>query len=392
MSLSSKWREWKDRAQWHRQVMQDKWDAMPTSRRTFMVAALLAVTIATPIITASVVLRRDGRASRPPRRVVLYTSIDEDVYRPIVEAFTAKTDIEVRVVGDTEATKATGLVQRLLSEKSAPVGDVWWSGEPLSTMILAKGGVLRKHASVIEADFRPGGWPKHLRAPDGTWYGLALRSRVIAFNTNRLQRADVPTALRMLAEPKWSGKVGMARPQFGTTRLHMAALVASGGEDAFRDWLEAMERNGLRLYDGNSSVVRALSVGEIEIGLTDTDDVHAGVRNHWPVDMVFEKPDPSRGVVSGLKSPGALEIPCTVALVKGGPNPTEANRLVDYLIGAEAERMLAAGEAKHWPIRAALQREFSGQELPKASEVEWSALLDASDKAGAIVARVLGSK
>lgn len=392
MSLSSKWREWKDRAQWHRQVMQDKWETLPTSRRTLIIAALLAVTIATPVITASVVLRREGRASRPPRRVVLYTSIDEDVYRPIVEAFTAKTDIQVRVVGDTEATKATGLVQRLIAEKDAPVADVWWSGEPLSTMILAKNGVLRKYASVAEAEFRSSGWPEGLRAQDGTWYGLALRSRVIAYNTNRVQKGDVPTALRMLAEPKWAGKVGMARPQFGTTRLHMAALVASNGEEAFREWLENMERNGLRLYDGNSSVVRALSVGEIELGLTDTDDVHAGLRNHWPVDMVFEKPDASRASVSGLRSAGPIEIPCTVGLVKGGPNPTEANRLVDYLIGAEAERMLAVGDAKHWPIRPALQREFSGQELPKAAGIEWGALLDASDRAGAIVARVLGSK
>lgn len=392
MSLSSKWREWSDRAKWHRQVMQDRWDTLPTSRRSMIVAVLLGVTIATPIITASLVLRREGKASGSPRRVVLYTSIDEDIYRPILEAFTAKTDIQVRVVGDTEATKATGLVQRLIAEKDAPVADVWWSGEPLSTMILSKNAVLRKYASSIEGEFRPAGWPKGLRGSDGTWYGLALRARVIAFNTNRLKRDDAPTSLRALAEPRWRGKVGMARPQFGTTRLDMAALLAASGEQPFEAWLEALERNDLRLYDGNSSVVRALSTGEIEIGLTDTDDVHAGRRNAWPVDMVLIKPDPPRAPAVGLRSAGPILIPCTVALVKGGPNPTEATRLADYLIGVDAERALAAGPAKHWPIRPSLQREFSAQELPKGAELDWHAILDASDRAGAIVARVLGSK
>lgn len=392
MSLSSKWREWKDRAQWHRQVMQDKWEALPASRRTFLIAALLGVTIAMPIITASISLRREGKASGPPRRVVLYTSMDEDLYRPILEAFTAKTDIQVRVVGDTEATKATGLVQRLIAENDAPVADVWWAGEPLSTMILAKNGVLKKFVAKAEADFRPNGWPKGLRGTDGTWYGLALRSRAIAFNTNRLKKEDVPTSFRALAEPKWRGKVGMARPQFGTTRMQMAALLGANDEQAFRAWLEALVQNDLRLYDGNSSVVRALSVGEIEIGLTDTDDVYAGLRNRWPVDMVLPKADPAKSSVVGLKTPGPIVIPCTVAVVKSGPNSTEAIRLADYLVGADAERALAASEAKHWPVRPTLQREFSGQELPKGAEPDWQAVFEASEKAGEIVSSVLGSK
>lgn len=392
MSVSSRWREWKDRANWHRQVMQDKWETLPTSRRTFLVAVLVGLSIATPVITGAVVLRRHGRPSQPPRKVVLYTSVDEDVYRPVLEAFTAKTDIEVRVVGDTEATKTTGLVQRILAERSAPVCDVWWSGEPLSTMILARNGALKKYASGVEKDFAPKGWPKAMRAPDGTWYGDALRSRVVAFNTNRLRKEDVPTALRLLTDPKWKGKIGMARPQFGTTRLHMAALLAASDPDTFRAWLEAMARNDLRLYDGNSSVVRALGVGEIEIGLTDSDDVHAGVRNRWPVDMVFAKADAPKASVAGLRSIGPVMLPCTAALVKGGPNPSEATRLADYLIGVDTERALAASEAKHWPIRPALQREFAAQELPKFGELDWQAILDASDKAGEIVAQVLGSK
>ena len=98
---------------------------------------------------------------------------------------------------------------------------------------------------------------------------------MIAFNTNRVSRVNVPTKLRDLTDDKWRGKVGMARPQFGTTRTQIAALVALHGLAATREWLQAMQDNGIKLYDGNSGVVTALRNGEIEVGLTDTDDVWA---------------------------------------------------------------------------------------------------------------------
>ncbi|QKK07177.1 MAG: solute-binding protein [Planctomycetota bacterium] len=84
-----------------------------------------------------------------------------------------------------------------------------------------------------------------------------------------------PSRLRDLTGDRFRGRVGMARPRFGTTRGHMGALLATAGTAVFRAWLEAMAANGLRLYDGNSTVVRAVTEGELDVCLTDTDDVWA---------------------------------------------------------------------------------------------------------------------
>ena len=61
--------------------------------------------------------------------VVIYVSADETIARPILDAFEASTGVRVRPVFDTEATKTTGLVSRLLTERDRPRADLFWSSE-----------------------------------------------------------------------------------------------------------------------------------------------------------------------------------------------------------------------------------------------------------------------
>jgi iron(III) transport system substrate-binding protein len=285
------------------------------------------------------------------RTVVLYTSADEHLASEVVEAFEAQTGIRVRVLGDTEQTKTTGLVQRLLSEVDHPRADVWWSSEALGTVKLSRAGVLGPYEARAVID---GGWPEGLRGRGGDWYGFAQRARVIAYNTDRVSAQDVPRTLRALTGARWRGRVGMARPQFGTTRSHMAAIAAAHGEEALGRWLSAMKENGLRIYDGNSTAVAALARGEIDVCLTDTDDVWAAQRNGWPVDLVYEQVDGPGEPVEGLGSLGALVMPNTVALVAGGPHREEAGRLIEFLLSERVESLIALSDSHNVPVRASL--------------------------------------
>lgn len=323
------------------------------------------------------------------REVVLYTSADDYLVREVVSTYERKTGVRVRVQGDTEATKTTGLVLRLLAERARPRADVWWSSEPFGTIRLAREGVLEPYVSAsAEADLG-GAWPGTLRAKDGTWYGFASRGRVIVYNTNAVPREDVPRTLRDLLDPKWSGRVGMARPQFGTTRGHMSALVVMCGEEALRAWLEGMKANGARIYDGNAMVVQAIARGEIHVGLTDTDDVWVGQRNGWPVDLVYEALDDDEAS-AGLCSFGPLVMPNTVAKVRGGPHPRQAAALIDFLLSEEVERMLASSESRNAPVRPRVAAEFEAFAIPLLAEVDFHAVADAMDRAVAICEEVLG--
>lgn len=295
------------------------------------------------------------------RTLVLYSSADAEVIKPLVALFEREAHVKVKWVGDTEQTKTTGLVQRLIDEQDAPKADLWWSSEPFGTIRLARAGLLDAYTSKKAEESMSGGWPPHLRAVDGTWYGFAPRARVIVYNFDKVKKNDIPRNISSLIDPKFKGRVGMARPQFGTTGGHMAALALVYGDAALRDWLRSMVSNNIKLYDGNMAVVRAVSTGEILVGLTDTDDVWGGKRNRWPVDMVYEPNDLASSPLASFKGWGKVEslalgagplvLPNTVAIVKGSRNARDAQKFIDFILSEKVERLLVESESHNIPIR-----------------------------------------
>ncbi|MEM9167913.1 MAG: extracellular solute-binding protein [Planctomycetota bacterium] len=344
----------------------------------------------------------DQASDGPARQVVVYTSADDYLARAVFDAFELRSGIEVIDVGDTEATKTVGLYQRLLDEhtENRPAADVWWSSEPFYTVRLAEAGVLEPWtAREAESEFG-GAWPTMSRAADSTWYGFGRRARVIAYDTRKIEDADVPRTLRDLAEPAWEGRVGMARPLFGTTVGHMATLVHLWGPGPTHSWLSAMEANGLRLYDSNSAVVRAIADGEIELGLTDTDDVWVAQERGWPIGAVYESDETGSAAgatpetVAPLMGFGALSIPNTVARVAGGPNAPEAGAFIEFLLSPEGERLLMGSDSRNVPVRLDLAGELAashpGTVNPSPAEPELEAVAASIEEARRVAREVLG--
>lgn len=291
-------------------------------------------------------------------RVVLYSSVDSWLLGELVDACRAETGLDVVAVGDTEATKTTGLVTRLIAERDRPRADVWWSSEPFGTIRLAEEGVLAPMP--VGFDPVPEAWPDNLIDPQRRWVGHALRSRVIAYSTDRVGESAAPRTLREAVDPAWAGRVGIARPHFGTTRGHLGALHAAWGGEGLTAWVNAARERDIRVYDGNATVVRKIAEGEIDAGLTDTDDVHAAVAQGLPVGMVFEAIDDTQP----FPSAGPMRIPCTAGLVAGGPNPDAGKRLLAWLLGGEAERRLASSDSRNAPVHPAVVPEFPDLAAP----------------------------
>ena len=287
---------------------------------------------------------------------MLYTSADDQIARLLADAFTAETGIDVQILGDTEATKTTGLVARILAERDNPVGDVWWSSEPMGTILLDEQGVLE--AGAMQGSV-PTDWPSELHDDNWTWVGFAQRARVIVYAKDRV--ADAPSTMRDLIDPKWKGRVGIARPQFGTTRGHMALLHARWGDEHFQGWLQGLKDNRVRLYAGNAGVVQAVAMGEIDVGLTDTDDVYAGQNNGWDVAMIPESVTQETGDDPTTRSEGTTSIPNTVAVISGGPNPDNARTLAAFLVSPTAERILSESASRNFPVHQSLADEFSDE-------------------------------
>lgn len=325
--------------------------------------------------------------------LILYSSADDEYLRLVLDRFGARTGVKVRAVGDTEATKTFGLVQRLIAEKDSPRADVWWSSEPMSSIELAGAGVLAPMDPAPKLDDATP-WPSDLRDREGRWFAFARRARALAYSSSRVKESDAPTRLRDLLDPRWRGRVGLARPQFGTTRTHLAALVALAGESKVETWLAALRDHGVRLYDGNAAVVRAIANAEIDVGLTDSDDVFAGRRNNWPIGLRYEGRDPDPGSIDGLPSFGTIMLPNTVGLVRKPGGPTgRARALAEFLLSAEVETMLAESDSRNVPVRPELARAQAARDpstfVPEPAVIDLGAVSRAAPDAAAIADRVL---
>jgi len=303
--------------------------------RAIRVVALVALMVA----TAGYVGCR--RTSEDSREVVVYTSVDQVYASQIAQRFTEKTGIAARLLTDTEAGKTTGLYRRLLAEKDRPRADVFWNGEICRTIQLAGEGLADDLSALVPSDI-----PRRWVDPEGQWVAFSLRARVLVYSTNVIQPDDLPRTLEELTDEAWRGKVVMANPLFGTTATHMAALYAAWGDEKTDRFIKALKANDLRLVDGNAMVRDVVARGEAPIGLTDTDDVFAGIEDDMPISFILLDQD-------GM---GTFAVPNTVMRVRGGPNPEEAKAFIRFLLSPEVEELLARSRARQLPVRVSVPR------------------------------------
>lgn len=316
------------------------------------------------LAAAAVAGCRDNKTS-DAQTVVVYCSVDEQFARQVLDDFEKRTGIKTKPLFDTEAGKTTGLVRRIETERDHPRADVFFSSEVFNTIRLAADGLLTPYEPPTAADV-----PAEFRDDAARWTGLGLRARVIAYNTKQVSADDVPTTWQELADPKWKGKIAIANPLFGTTRGHVAAMRALWGQEAFDAYLAGLRANDVRIVDGNMVAMRLVASGDAALCATDTDDARVMQASGAPVAAVF--PDMGNG--------GTLVIPCTVALVAGGPHPAEARALVDFLVSADVERLLAKSDSGNIPVRAALCDEL-GMTRPPPGPIDFDAVAEHLDDA-----------
>lgn len=290
-----------------------------------------------------------GRRTPELGAVTVYTSLDEPYARPILDAFARETGIPVRPVYDTEANKSRGLAQRIVSERGRPQADVFWSSEVLQMLALRDEGLLEPYRSPSAE-----GIPERYRDPDGYWTGFAARFRVLAV---RPGLKDPPTSLLDLTDSRWRDQVAMAQPLFGTTTTEVAALFHVLGEPRAREYFLARRENQTRLVDGNSVAAELVARGDVLVGQTDTDDAYSRQDAGRKLEVIF--PD-QQGM-------GALLIPNTAGLVRGGPNPDGGRRFLDYLLRPETELTLAELPSRQLPLHPGLEERLPEKVRPLAA-------------------------
>jgi iron(III) transport system substrate-binding protein len=270
--------------------------------------------------------------------VVVYVSEDRVFSEPVLRDFERDTGIRVKPVYDTEETKSTGAMNRLIAEKNNPQADVYWANEPIRAVVLKQRGISTPYFSPSAQ-----GIPSTFKDPHGYWTGFSARARVLIVNTQE----NTPFSIMNYIDDQWKDKAVIANPLFGTTTSWVASLFVVWGDQKAQEFMERMKSNGVKISASNGESTTLVLNREFAFSLVDSDDSTNAIRSGKQVKQVYPDQDND-----GL---GCLVLPNAVVLIKDGPNPDNGKKLIDYLLSPDTERKLAFADCAQIPLHKGVE-------------------------------------
>ena len=260
--------------------------------------------------------------------VNVYSYRQPDLVAPLFEAFTEATGIDVNVVFLNK-----GLLERLQAEGTRSPADLVMTTDISRLTDLADGGVTQPVTDQSVA----GAIPAEYRDPEGHWFGLTSRARVIFASKDRVAPGEI-TSYEDLADPKWKGRI-CTRP--GTHSYNLAlvsGMIAHKGEAATKEWLTAVRENLARKPQGNDRAqVKAIWSGECDVSLGNT--YYMGLmlndaeQRTWAdaVDVIFPT----------FENGGTHVNLSGMAMTKSAPHKEDALKLMAFLASPDAQAIYA---------------------------------------------------
>jgi iron(III) transport system substrate-binding protein len=275
----------------------------------------------------------DATSAGEKATLTLYNAQHEDLMQLMVADFTERTGIKVEMRNGDDFELANQIVQ----EGGASPADVFVTeNSPAMTLVDSKGLFAEVEAATLAQV------PAQYSPSDRAWTGFAARSTVFAFNTQQLNHAQLPATLLDLAKPEWKGKFGISAGGADFQAI-VSAVLALEGEAATAQWLAGLKENA-KIYQGNSTVMKAVNSGEIQGGVI--------YHYYWYKDRA-ESGANSKNVelhFFGNQDPGAFVSVSGAGVLKSSDDQAAAQALVKYLNGPEGQRVLAASDALEYSV------------------------------------------
>lgn len=154
-------------------------------------------------------------------QVVVYSARIEQLIKPMFDAFTRDTGIQVKFTTDKEGA----LLARLKAEGRRTPADVLITVDAGNLWEAARAGLLKSISSpILESNI-----PAHLRDPRGQWFGLSVRARTLVYNTQKVKPSELST-YEDLADPKWKGRLCLRTSKKVYNQSLVAMMIAEHGE------------------------------------------------------------------------------------------------------------------------------------------------------------------
>ena len=260
--------------------------------------------------------------------VNVYSYRQPFLIKPIFDVFTRETGIEVNTV-----FAKTGLVERLSNEGANSPADL------IFTVDIGRldGAVQAGVTQTVENDKINANIPAEFRDPDGQWFGLTNRARLIVTSKERMEEGAI-TSYEDLANPEFKGKICTRSGKHPYMIALTASIIAHTDEEQATQWLAGLKNNLARKpQGGDRPQVKAISEGLCDIALVNSYYMGSMMNDEEQSAWV----DSVRIVFPNQDSYGTHMNISGMSLTKSAPNKENAIKLMEFLSSDIAQRMYA---------------------------------------------------
>lgn len=305
---------------------------LPARRNTSLVVALLATLALTACSSPAeppVQESSDAAASDGP--LVIYSGRSEDLVAPLIEQFeeTSGVETEVRYAGSAEQA------QLLLTEGENSPGHVFLSQEAGALGLVGEAGLLGDLPDEVLSQV-----PETYVADDRTWVGITGRARVVVYDSQQVDEADVPDTVADLLDPRWADQIGLA-PGNASFLSFVTAMRLVAGEEETAEWLADLAENGVQTFDGNNDVLEAVDAGEVQLGLINHYYWYSAAAEQGEENLRAQLKFGAAGDVAGLVNATG------VGVLNGGEGRGDALEFVNYLLSEDGQNYFVEQEYEY---------------------------------------------
>jgi iron(III) transport system substrate-binding protein len=287
---------------------------MECNMRKFLLATLSLIAVASSVSAAE---------------VVVYSARNEQLIKPLFDAYTKETGVQVKFVTDKEGP----LMARLKAEGMNTPADVFMTVDAGNLWQASEEGLLQPVKSKVLTD----NIPAHLRDPDNEWFGLSVRARTIVYNKNKVIPGEL-TTYEDLANPRWKGRLCLRTSKKVYNQSLVAMMIHEYGEEktekVVRGWVANLATDP---FPDDTKAMEAVAAGLCDVTVVNT---------YYFGRLMEKKPDLPLAIFwpnQALKSANAgVHVNVSGAgVTKYAKNPGEARKLLEWLSSDKAQNLYA---------------------------------------------------
>ncbi len=233
------------------------------------------------------------------------------------QRFTQETGIKVEFLTGSDAE----LRERLQTEGKDSEADVYLTVDAANLSLATRQGLLRPVTSpVLEKAV-----PRELRDPQGRWFGLSERARMIVYNRDRVQPSALST-YAALADDRFRGRVCLRTATSAYTQSLVASFIAHDGIEGAREIVRGWVANSPQILANDVEILRTIAAGGCDVGVT----------NHYYLARELAR-DPRMPVALFWPQQGTTGVHVNISgagVTAHSPHPDLAQRFLEWLAGS----------------------------------------------------------